>query len=103
MNHIKLHELKSSKKASQLSRSVIDLALPLKYKRNTVTISLNVLQKASLNNKAEEVSNQLINMFRERHITFIDHTHTIDIERHFNKNKVNLSRSGTIEFAKTVC
>ena len=100
MNHIKLHELKSSKKASQLSRSVIDLALSLKYKKkNTVTISLNVLQKASLNNKAEEVSNQLINMFRERHITFIDHTHTIDIERHFNKNKVNLSRSGTIEFA----
>ena len=41
-------------------------------------------------------------MCGERDITFIDHTDTIDTERHLNESKVHLNKSGTIEFAKNV-
>ena len=106
-NHIVLHvgtnELKSSKTASQISRSVTDLALSLQSETNAVTISLIVPRKDSLNNKAQEVNSRLINMCGERDITFIDHSDTIDIERHLNESKVHLNKSGTIELAKNVC
>ena len=105
-NHIILHvgtnELKSSKTASQISRSVIDLALSLKSEANAVTISLIVPRKDNLNNKAQEVNSRLINMCGEHDIAFIDHTDTIDTERHLNESKVHLNKSGTIEFAKNV-
>ena len=42
-------------------------------------------------------------MCGKRDITFIDHTDTIDTERHINESKVYLNKSGTIEFAKNVC
>ena len=42
-------------------------------------------------------------MCGELDITFIDHTDTIDTERHLNESKVHLNKSGTIEFAKNVC
>ena len=42
-------------------------------------------------------------MCDERHITFIDHTDTTDIERHLNESKFHLNKSETIEFAKNVC
>ena len=48
------------------------------------------------------VNSRLINMSGERDITFIDHTDTIDTERHLNESKVHLNKSGTIEFAKNV-
>ena len=64
-NHIILHvgtnEFKSSKTVSQISRSVTDLALSLKSETNAVTISLVVLRKDNLNNKAQEVNSRLIN------------------------------------------
>ena len=41
-------------------------------------------------------------MYRERDIAFIDHTDSIDTERHLNESKVDLNKSGTIEFAKNV-
>ena len=104
-NHIILHvgtnELKSSKTASQTSRSVIDLALSLKSETNAVTISLIVPRK-DLNNKAQEVNSRLINTCGERDINFIDRTDTIDTERHLNESKVHLNKSGTKEFAKDV-
>ena len=68
-NHIILHvgtnELKSSKVASQISSSVIDLALSLKSETNNVMILLIIQRKDSLNNKAQEVK-----MCGERDITF---------------------------------
>ena len=42
-------------------------------------------------------------MCGEQDITFVDHTDTIDIERHLNKSKVYLNNSGIIEFAKNAC
>ena len=100
--HVRINELKSSKTASQISRSVIDLALSLKSETNAVTISLIVLRKHNLNNKAQEVNSRFINMCGERDITFTDHTDTIDTERHLNESKVHLNKSGAIEFANNV-
>ena len=96
-------QLKSSKTASQISRSVTEFAPSLKSEKNGVTISLIVPRKDSLNNKAQAVNSQIINMCSERDITFIDHTETIEIERHLNKSKVHLNKSGIIEFAKNAC
>ena len=101
--HVGTNKLKSSKTHSQMSRSVIGLALSLKSETNAVTISLIVPRKDSLNNKAQEVNSRLINMCRERDITFIDHTDTIDTQRHLNESRVHLNKFGTIEFAKNVC
>ena len=105
-NHIILHvgtnKLKSSKTHSQMSRSVIDLALSLKSETNAVTISLIVPRKDSLNNKAQQVNSRLINMCGERDITFIDHTDTTETEKHLNESKVHLNKSGTTEFAKNI-
>ena len=53
--HVGTNGLKSSKTASQISRSVIDLVLSLKAQTNAVTISLIVPRKDNLNNKAQEV------------------------------------------------
>ena len=106
-NHIILHvgtnELKSSKTTSQISRSVIDFALTLKSETNTITISLIVPRKDSIKNKAQEINSRPIGMCGKCNITFVDHTYTIDIERHLNENKVHLNKSRTIEFAKNVC
>ena len=105
-NHIILHvgtnELKSSKTASQISRSVTDLAMSLKSETNSVTILLIVPRKNTSNNKAQRVNSRLINMCGECDIFFIDHTNTIDTERHLNESKVHLNKSGTKEFAKNV-
>ena len=96
-------QLKSSKTASKISRSVIELASSLNQKKIAVTISLIVPRKDSLNNKAQAVNSRIINMCGEQDITFVDHTDTIDIERHLNKSKVYLNNSGIIEFAKNAC
>ena len=98
--HVGTNELKSGKTTSQISRSVIDLALSLKSETNAVTISLILPRIDNLNNKVQEVNSRLINMCSERDTAFIDHTDTIDTERHLNESKVHLNKSGTIEFAK---
>ena len=82
--HVGTKELKNRKKASQISTSVIELALSLKLETNTVTTSLIVPRKNTLINKVQEVNSRLINMCGERDITFIDHTDTISIEIHFS-------------------
>ena len=100
--HVGTNELKIGKTASQISKSVTDLARSLKSETNTVTISLNVLRNHNLNNKAQVVNSRLLDMRGEHDITFLDHTDTIDIERHSNESKVHLNKSGTIEFAKDI-
>ena len=42
-------------------------------------------------------------MCGERNIIFLDHTDTINIERHLDESKVHLNKSGTTDFAKNVC
>ena len=50
-NHIILHVGTNKLNSSQISRSVIDLALSLKLETDTVTISLTVPQKDNLKHK----------------------------------------------------
>ena len=99
IRHIGTNEPKSSKTASQISRSFIDFALSVKSEINAVRISL-IVPRININNKAQEVNRRLINMCGERDITFIDHTDTIDTERHLNESKFHLKKSGTTEFVK---
>ena len=94
--HVGKTELKNVKSAGQISRPVIVLALSLKSETNVVMISLIVLRKNSLNNNAQKVNSRIINMCGKRGITFIDHTDTIDIERHLNESEIQLNKSGTI-------
>ena len=94
IKHITLHE-------GTNKGPVIDLVLSIKSEINTLMTSLIVPQKDSLNNKAQEV-NSLLKTCSEHCITFVDHTDTVDIIRHFNKSSV-YNRPGTIEFAKNVC
>ena len=97
------NELKSSKRTSQISRSVIDFTLFLKSETNAATISLIVPRKDSLNNKAQEVNSRLMQHVQwTRHNFYWPHWH-IDTERHLNESKVHLNKSGTIEFVKNVC
>ena len=93
----------SSKRAVQISRSVIDVTLSLKSETNTVTISQIVSRKDSLNNKTQEIYNRLINICDERDITFVDHTDGIDTEGHLNQSKVHLNKSEITEYGKNVC
>ena len=78
----------------------MDLPLSLKLETNTVTISLIVPRKDSLNNKAQKVNSWLTNICDGRDITFVDHTNITDVVRHLNESKVHLDKSGTIEFSK---
>ena len=84
--HVGTNELESSQTASLISRAIIDLALLLKSETNVVTISLIVPQKDNLNSKVQEVNSRLINMCGECNIAFIDHTDTIDTERHLDQS-----------------
>ena len=101
--NVETNELKSSKTASLISRSVIDLALTLKSETDAVNISLIVPRKDSLNNKAQEVNSRLMQHVQwTRYNFYWPHWH-IDTERHLNESKVHLNKSGTIEFGKNVC
>ena len=42
-------------------------------------------------------------MCGERNITFLDHTDSTEIQRHWNGSKVRLNKSGITEFAKNAC
>ena len=60
LDHIVLHcgtnDLNSERTVSQISRSITELALSLKYKDNKMLISLIVPSNDSLSNKASEVN-----------------------------------------------
>ena len=85
--------------ASQIAKSIIDLGQSLKTDTNTITISLIVPRYDNLNNKASEVNGRLVNMCKERSISYIDHVDAISPEHHLNESHLHLNRYGTIEFA----
>ena len=60
-------DLNSVKTSSQISRSIIDLAVSLKT--NTIKISLITPRNDHLNNNGSKVNNLLVNMCGERHIS----------------------------------
>ena len=95
-NHIILHcetdDLNSERTASQIARSIIELALSLKSKDNKISVSLIVPRNDNLNNKASEVNCRLVHMCAERNIPYIDHTNSIQPENHLNESKLHFNR-----------
>ena len=97
--HVETNDLNSERTASQIAKSIIDLGQSLKTDTNTITISLIVPRYDNLNNKASEVNGRLVNMCKERNISYIDHVDAISLEHHLNESHLHLNRYGTIEFA----
>ena len=99
-SHIALHcgtnDLSSERKASQIAKSFIELALSFKSQDNKMSISLIVPRNDNLNNKASEVNSCLAHTCAERSIPYIDHTNSIQRENHLNESKLFFNRYGTI-------
>ena len=96
--HVGTNDLNSEKTASQISKSILDLANSLKHETNTIHVSLIVPRNDHLNNKVNEVNSRLINMCQQRNIKIINHTDTIDPSKHLNESLFHLNRYGAIEF-----
>ena len=105
-DHIILHcgpnDLNFERKATQIARSVIELALSLKYKDNKISVSLIVSRNDNLNNKANEVNCRLVHMSAEQNIPYINHTNSIQPENHLNESNLHFNRYGTIAFASSI-
>ena len=105
-DHIILHcgtnDLNSERTASQIAKSIIELALSLKSKNNKISVSLIVPTNDNLSNKASEVNCRLVHMCAERNIPYIDHTNSIQRENHLNESKLHFNRYGTIAFANSI-
>ena len=98
----KYNLLSSERTASQIARSIIELALTLKSEDNKISISLIVPRSDNLNNKANEVNSHLIHMRAERNIPYIDHTNSVQPENYLNESKLHFNRYGTMAFANSI-
>ena len=105
-DHIILHtgtnDFCSEKTASQIARSITELATSLKDNDNSVIVSGIVPRNDSLNNKATEVNNCLLLMCKERKISFIAHNENIDSSKHLNESKLHLNHNGIKVFAENL-
>ena len=105
-NHFSLYcgtnDLNSEQIASQITRSIIELALSLKSKDNKISMSLILPRIDNLNNKASEVNCRLVHMCTERKIPYINDTNSIQPENHLNKGKLHFKRYRTIAFANSI-
>ena len=95
-------DLNFEQTASQIAKSIIELAFLLKSKDNKISISLIVPKNDGLNNKASEVNCHFVHMCAERNIPCIVHTNLIQLENHLNKSKLHFNRYGTIAFANSI-
>ena len=98
--HVGTNDLNSEKTASQIANSIIELALSLKNETNNIHVSLIVPRQDEFNNKANEVNLRLINMCDARNINCINHSNTIDPEKHLNESHLHLNKYGSINFSK---
>ena len=87
------NDLCSEKTASQIDRSINELAMSLKDNDNSVLVSSTVPRHDNLNNKATEVNNRLLLMC-------ISHSENIDSSKHFNESKLHLNHNGIKVFAE---
>ena len=69
--HTRTNDLRSEKTASQIARSITELAMLLKDNDNSVIVSGIVPRNDNLNNKATEVNNRFLLMFKEQKNPFI--------------------------------
>ena len=105
-NHIILHcgtnDVSSERTASQIARSIIELALSLKSQDNKILISLVVPRNDNLSNKASEVNSCLVHMYIEQNIPYINHTNSIQPDNHLNESKLHFNRYGAIAFTNSI-
>ena len=97
--YVGTNDLNTEKTASQISKSILDLANSLKNETNTVHVSLIVPWSDHLNNKVNKVNIRLINIGQQGNIKIINHTDTIDPSKHLSESLFRLSRYRAIEFA----
>ena len=100
--HCGTNDLSSERTASQIARSIVELALSLESKDNKISISLIIPRNDNLSNKASEVNSRLVHMCTERNIRYIDHINSIQPENHLNETKLHFNRYGTIAFANNI-
>ena len=81
----------SSKWSTQIAKSIIELAMFLKFDGNSKIVSGIVPRFDNLNNQVTEVNNHLALMCGQRDIPFISHSETIDSSKHFNESKFYLN------------
>ena len=98
--HTRTNDLRSEKTASQITRSITELAMSLKDNDNSVIVSGIVPRNDNLNNKATEVNNRFLLMCKERKIPFVAHNENIDPSEHLNKSKLHLNQNGMKVFAE---
>ena len=96
--HCRTNDLNSKPTATQIARSITELALLLKSKDNNISISFIVSRNDNLNNKASEVNCRLVYMYAEQNIPYIGNTNSIQSENHLNESKLHFNRYGTIAF-----
>ena len=94
-DHVILHtgtnDLRSEKTASQIARSITELAMSLKDNNNSVVVSGIVPRHDNLNNKATVVNNRLLLMCKEQKIPFIANSENTDSSKHHNESKLHLN------------
>ena len=100
--HCGTNDLNFEQKASQIAKSIIELALSLKSKDNKISVSLIVSRNDNLSNKANEVICRLVHMSAEQNIPYINYTNSIQPENHLNESNLHFSRYGTIAFASSI-
>ena len=98
--HTGTNDLCSEKTASQIARSITELAISLKDNDNSVIVSGIIPRNDYLNNKATEANNSLLLMYKERKISFIAHSENIDSSKHLNESKLHLNHNGIKVFAE---
>ena len=97
-DHIVLHlgtnNLRAENTASQTAKAAINLATSLKNDDNTVTVSDIVPRLDDLNNKANEVNRHLVQMCKERNISFLSHDENTEPSKHLNESKLHFNSNG---------
>ena len=100
--HLATNDLNSEETSIQIANTIIDLRHSLKTEDNDITISLFATKAGNLNNKVNEVNNQLVNKCNQRNIKFINHGDDIQVKRHVNDSKIHFNGYGKIVFAKKI-
>ena len=98
--HAGTNDLKLPKKASQIAKSIIDLATTIQTQDNNIVISLIAPRDDELKNKAYEVNSRLKLMCIDRGYRYIDHADIIKVEKHLDQHKLHLNRNGLKIFEK---
>ena len=92
--HVSTNDLKTERKASQITKSIIDLSISLKENGNMIAVSSILPRLDELNNKEAEVNNHLELMYKQRGLPYISHYETIDPNKHLNESNLHLNSSG---------